>query len=112
MCQLTCSHTHSQADIYAASVQSRITLQNDMSVPQTLLRQAEQAAKCEALTQLDAVREEAAAAAEEKHLADAALDEIQSQLQAATAQVRSVWEDLPDLHVLHTLLRCALNSTH
>lgn len=58
-----------------------------MGVPQTLLRQAEQAARCEALTQMDALRKEAAAAADEKRLADAALDETRSHLQAASAQV-------------------------
>ena len=56
-----------------------------MGVPQTLLRQAEQAARCEALTQMDALREEAAAAADEKRLADAGLDETRSHLQAASS---------------------------
>ena len=75
-------------------------------MPQTLLRQAEQAARCEALTQMDALREEAAAAADEKRLADAALDETRSHLQAASAQVSYVWGDYSDLHVFLILLMC------
>lgn len=61
-----------------------------LGVLQTLLRQAEQAARREALTQVDALREEAAAAAEEKGSADAALTEMRSRLQAASTQVSDV----------------------
>ena len=57
---------------------------------QTLMRQAEQAERCAALTQVDVLREEAAAAAEEKGLADAALAEMRSRLEAASIQVSDV----------------------
>ena len=69
------------------SMQSTASLLSDRGVPQSLLRMAEQAAKCEALTQMDALREDAAAAAEDKRLADAALTETRDHLHAASAQV-------------------------
>ncbi len=69
------------------SMQSTASQLSDVGVPQSLLRQAEQAAKCEALIQMDALREGAAAAAEDKRLADAALTETRSHLLAACAQV-------------------------
>jgi len=54
---------------------------------QSLLRQAEEAAKCEALTQMDALRDEVAAAAKEKCMADFALEEARTYLHDAWAQV-------------------------
>lgn len=55
---------------------------------QTALREEEEAAKCEALAQMEVLRMEAAEAAEEKSLADSALDETRRHLDAAWAQVR------------------------
>ena len=55
---------------------------------QTALRGAEEAAKCEALAQMEVLRKEGAEAAEEKSLADSALDETRRHLDTAWAQVR------------------------
>lgn len=55
---------------------------------QSLLRQAEEAARWEALAQIDALKGEATAAVEEKGAADAALEETRRHLDAAWAQVR------------------------
>ena len=67
---------------------------------QVLLRQAEHAAKCEALTQMDALRDEVAAAAESKQSVDAALDETRSHLHAARTEVSDERKSSSGPHIL------------
>ena len=56
---------------------------------QTALREVEEAAKCEALAQMEVLRKEVAEAAEEKSLADSALNQTRRHLDTAWAQVRT-----------------------
>lgn len=56
---------------------------------QTALREVEEAAKRGALAQMEVLRKEVAEAAEEKSVADSALNEVRRHLDTAWAQVRT-----------------------
>lgn len=84
-----CQHRKQSTLMYRFRLWPSAALQTmKKSTLQTVLRQTEGAAKAEAVAHISMLESQAAAAAKEKALADATLEETREHLNASRAQVR------------------------